>query len=86
MGMEGSLWIKYSKSSYKELTGARQLWLVRSELDKHFGLVLEDMDVRGKDYVGGLVGENQGGTIQKIYITGRVTGTGDKIGGLVGLA
>ena len=39
--------------------------------------------VTGSQYVGGLVGENEG-TIEKSYATGNVTGTGIYVGGLVG--
>ena len=41
--------------------------------------------VNGVDSVGGLVGEH-GGTISASYATGNVTGSGDAVGGLVGLA
>ena len=41
--------------------------------------------VTGVDAVGGLVGEH-GGTISATYASGSVTGSGDAVGGLVGLA
>jgi filamentous hemagglutinin family protein len=41
-----------------------------------------DVDVTGKDYVGGLVGDNYG-TVSNSYATGKVTGS-DYVGGLVG--
>ena len=47
-------------------------------------LGLLNVNVRGRNWVGGLVGENNGGTINNSYSTGRVTGTGTYIGGLVG--
>ena len=40
--------------------------------------------VEGTTSVGGLVGENDGGTIENSYATGAVEGTGANIGGLVG--
>ena len=57
-------------------------------------LGLEDVDIDGEWLVGGLVGENFGGTISECYVTGTVTGhtgnTSDNpndfgyVGGLVG--
>ncbi|RNI14918.1 hypothetical protein EFE42_02805, partial [Methanohalophilus sp. RSK] len=44
---------------------------------------LEDVNVAGSDYVGGLVGANTG-TINQSYSTGIVTGSGYLTGGLVG--
>ncbi len=41
-------------------------------------------DIRGQDYVGGLVGYNNGGSISNSYSSGSVSGTGGAIGGLVG--
>ena len=41
-------------------------------------------NVTGKDNVGGLVGDNDGGTVSNSYSTGNVTGTG-WVGGLVGV-
>ena len=36
--------------------------------------------------VGGLVGDNDGGTVKNSYATGDVTGSGDYVGGLVGIS
>ena len=47
------------------------------------GVGLVDIDVTGKDYAGGLVGLNHGGTVQCCYTEGQVTGD-DYVGGLVG--
>jgi parallel beta-helix repeat protein len=41
--------------------------------------------VSGTDYVGGLVGDNYGGTITNSYSSGYVRGSGNDVGGLVGL-
>ena len=46
-------------------------------------IVLEDIDVDGHDDVGGLVGFNQGGKIQKSAVTGNLVGV-NRVGGLVG--
>ena len=47
------------------------------------GLGLLDVDVNGRNDTGGLVGENNPGTIQASYVRGTVTGHGN-VGGLVG--
>ena len=47
-------------------------------------LRVEGGSVNGSRLVGGLVGQNDGGTISDCYATGDVTGTGWSIGGLVG--
>lgn len=44
---------------------------------------LEDVDVNGNEYVGGLVGQNRG-TITDSYSTGSVSGGDSRVGGLVG--
>ncbi|WP_171051149.1 GLUG motif-containing protein, partial [Halomonas sp. ATBC28] len=49
---------------------------------RHVGLV--DGNVTGKDYVGGLVGWNQGSPITHAYATGAVSGN-QYVGGLVGI-
>jgi hypothetical protein len=46
-------------------------------------ITLENADVKGKDYVGSLVGENQG-TIEGVHATGRVKGSREYAGGLAG--
>ncbi|MGJ0301679.1 GLUG motif-containing protein, partial [Aliarcobacter cryaerophilus] len=48
---------------------------------KNIGLL--NVDITGKDNVGGLVGSNSGGTIQNSYVSGKVTGN-NSVGGLVG--
>jgi len=45
---------------------------------------LEDINVRGRGLVGGLVGLNDGGDITTSYITGTVVGNRQIVGGLVG--
>ena len=49
---------------------------------RNLGMV--DVEVMGDASVGGLVGGNGGG-ISNSYATGSVTGTGDNVGGLVGI-
>ncbi|TMU14668.1 hypothetical protein E0L35_24220, partial [Halomonas sp. ATBC28] len=49
---------------------------------RHVGLV--DGNVTGRNYVGGLVGYNRGGTITHAYATGAVSGN-KAVGGLVGI-
>lgn len=46
-------------------------------------MVMENVDIAGNYYVGGLVGSNDG-TISNSYVTGIVSGTNNYIGGLVG--
>ena len=48
------------------------------------GVGLEEVSIRGNDYVGGFVGTNRG-TIKYSYSTGYVSGSGDNVGGLVGV-
>ena len=50
---------------------------------------LENVDVKGRDRVGGLVGYyygewSDGGEVTSSYVTGSVEGSGDRVGGLVG--
>ena len=48
-------------------------------------LGLEDVLVEGNQYVGGLVGrQSGGGAIKGSYATGKVNGSGNSVGGLVG--
>ncbi|MDY0365908.1 MAG: filamentous hemagglutinin N-terminal domain-containing protein, partial [Arcobacteraceae bacterium] len=47
-------------------------------------LGLENIDVSGYEYVGGLVGHNYYATISNSYVTGEVRGNEEKLGGLVG--
>lgn len=42
-----------------------------------------DADITGVVFVGGLIGENNGGTIESSYVTGEVRGL-ERVGGLVG--
>jgi len=44
---------------------------------------LENIDITGNEFVGGLVGKNEG-TVERSYATGNVSGT-DDVGGLIGL-
>ena len=48
------------------------------------GVGLISANVTGRKYVGGLVGYSGEGTISDSYVTGSVTGTGDRVGGLIG--
>ena len=48
-------------------------------------LGVEDINIIGDDWLGGLVGFNHEGTITNCYCTGSVTGDGHNLGGLVGL-
>ena len=47
-------------------------------------LGLEDVGVSGNSRVGGLAGENWGGRLRAVYVTGIVSGNGN-VGGLDGL-
>jgi len=47
-------------------------------------MVLENVNVTGKQYVGGLVGRIDGGEISNSYVSGSVTGTSATVGGLIG--
>jgi len=52
---------------------------------KNLGLI--DCDIRGGQYVGGVVGYNGGSgstTVQYCYVTGSVSGTGENVGGVAG--
>ncbi|RKP55001.1 hypothetical protein D7Z26_07150 [Cohnella endophytica] len=50
---------------------------------KFINIVLENMNVQGNNHVGGLVGYNEGGSINNSYATGSVGGD-SYVGGLVG--
>lgn len=47
-------------------------------------LGLEDASIAGLDYVGGIVGFNEGGTIEKCYASGDVASSGEYAGGFAG--
>jgi len=47
-------------------------------------LGVTNVNIKGKHYVGALVGRNEGSTISNCYSTGSVTGTGSHVGGLAG--
>ncbi|WP_240644616.1 S-layer homology domain-containing protein [Paenibacillus paeoniae] len=47
-------------------------------------MILENVNVTGKQFVGGLVGRIDGGEISNSYVSGSVTGTGASVGGLIG--
>ncbi len=50
-------------------------------------LGLENVNVTGDAYVGGLIGYLSGGTVENCYVTGTgVSGTGNVVGGLIGCA
>ena len=60
--------------------------IVSGGIVKNIGL--EDADVKGATFTGGLAGLNREGTIENIYVTGKVTGGSEfvnHIGGLVGV-
>lgn len=46
---------------------------------------LENVDVRGSNRVGGLIGHQSNSSVINCYITGKVSGNGNYVGGLVGL-
>ena len=45
---------------------------------------LLNVNITGKNWVGGLVGDNSSGSISNSYATGSLDGSGDNVGGLVG--
>ncbi len=47
-------------------------------------LCLSDCKIVGRNYVGGIVGYNQAGTIDNCNATGNISGNGSNIGGLIG--
>ncbi|MCX5634346.1 MAG: hypothetical protein NTW55_00695 [Planctomycetota bacterium] len=47
-------------------------------------LGVEEANIQGRNYVGGLVGNQNAGTINACYATSTVSGSGDLVGGLVG--
>ncbi|MEK0315050.1 InlB B-repeat-containing protein [Cohnella sp. 56] len=47
-------------------------------------MILENVNITGKQYVGGLVGRIDGGEISNSYVSGSVTGTSASVGGLIG--
>lgn len=49
-------------------------------------ITLEDVDVLGKNSVGGLVGWNEGGDLKNISVSGSVTGIYALIGGVAGMS
>jgi len=91
-----NLWGKLNGNGYKVLG----LWINRPENDSVglFKSIREGADIRniyleidnakggvkGKKYVGGLVGRCDKSTISNSYATGSVTGNDDYVGGLVG--
>lgn len=50
---------------------------------RHVGL--ENIDISGRSYVAGLVGNKFDGDVSNAYVTGRVTGAEKLVGGLVGM-
>jgi hypothetical protein len=55
-----------------------------SSSGKLININLKDVDVKGKNYVGGLVGDVTGGIIEDSCVSGSVYGTNSFVGGLVG--
>jgi hypothetical protein len=47
---------------------------------------LEDVNITGKDYTGGLIGYKSNGVVSGSYVTGKVWGTGYQTGGFMGVA
>ena len=72
-----NLTIKRETEDYIGLFGG-----IRQATIQNVGLV--SVDIRGKRYVGGLVGFNDDATIKNSYAAGSVLGSGDNVGGLVG--
>ena len=48
-----------------------------------YNLGLENIQVSGRDYLGGIAGETLGATISNCYVTGAISG-GDSVGGIAG--
>ena len=74
-----NLFIDRSSTSYVGLFG-----YVSGRTAELRNLGIVDVEVTGLDTVGGLVGENQTGTVSGSYATGAVTGD-ESVGGLVGI-
>ena len=49
-----------------------------------YNISLSDIDVKGKDVVGGLVGYQMGGKIADCSVSGSINATGSRVGGLIG--
>jgi len=60
--------------------------LVGDMIDSFIAESHADVDVSGNSYVGGFVGQNSRSSISMSYATGRVTGGGERVGGLIGLS
>jgi len=77
------LYINRPSSDYQGLFGYffKELLGSGAELS-NLGLV--DATITGTNYVGGLIGNNSGGTVSNCYTTGTVSGTGERVGGLIG--
>lgn len=68
------------------MTGDQYVGGLSGNLQSHLGSIADSYShaaVTGNDYVGGLVGVSQG-NIARCFSTGRVTGSGDHVGGLLG--
>ena len=72
-----SLYINRPGHSYQGLFG----YLSSSEIDS---VGLSNCDFTGKDYMGGIAGITAICTVRNCYTTGKVTGNGAYVGGLVG--
>ena len=70
------LYIQRSTNSYVGLFG----YTGNNSIVRNIGI--RNVSVTGNDFVGGLVGRNNGGTISQSYATGSVSG--HRVGGLVG--
>ncbi len=83
--LDGRSYVVYSLTIYRP--GARYVGLfgymccLSAEI---MNIGLEEANITGELYVGGLVGYQSSSTITESYLTGSVLGLGDYIGGLVG--
>ncbi len=80
----------YGYVSGKKNVGGLVGWNYKEDLWLNYDPFVTDSyasgGVRGEDFVGGLIGSNQGGFVSSCYSTGKVTGTLEEswLGGLVG--
>jgi len=75
----------HHKISHLTIIGGGCLGLFGLSAGEVKDLAAVDVNITGSgNYIGGLVGQNEGGTVTECYITGAVSGTGQYVGGLVG--